>query len=363
MSSYLTNTYEPDFVTPPGEILEEKLQELGMTQAELAERIGRTKKTVNEIVKGKAPLLPETAVQLERVLGIPARFWANAEANFRQHLARDEEAADLAGKKEWLDRLPVAQLVKLGILSKRADPVDRLREILNFFGVASLEALAHIGDDKYLAFRQPMAHEVDKYALLAWLRLGELQAQRIHCEPYDAQKFRSALREIRELSTASPENAARRMRLVCAAAGVALVFVPEIAGSRAWGVTQWSSPEKAILQLSLRGKSDDHFWFTFFHGAAHILLHPKKEIYVEIEGQNDEHEAEADRFARDMLIPPAQWKKVCQSRPRSAAQVRDWAHRLGISPGILAGRLQHERLLPWTYLNGLKVKFQFKAPE
>ncbi|MBL8233130.1 MAG: HigA family addiction module antidote protein [Bryobacterales bacterium] len=363
MSSYFANTYEPDFVTPPGEILEEKLQELGMTQAELAERIGRTKKTVNEIVKGKAPLLPETTVQLERVLGIPARFWANAEANFRRHLARNDEAADLAGKQEWLDRLPVAQLVKLGILSKRADPVDRLREILNFFGVASFEAMARIGDDKCVAFRQSLAHEVDKYALLAWMRLGELQAQRIHCEPYDAQKFRSALREIRELSTASPENVLRRMRLLCAPAGVALVFVQEMAGSRAWGVTQWISPEKAILQLSLRGKSDDQFWFTFFHEAAHILLHPKKGVYVEIDSQKDEHEAEADRFARDMLIPPAEWKKVCQSRPRSAAQVRDWARRLGISPGILAGRLQHEHLLPWTHLSGLKVRLQFKALE
>lgn len=363
MSSHITNAYEPDFVTPPGEILEEKLQELGMTQAELAERIGRTKKTVNEIVKGKAPLLPETAVQLERALGIPARFWANAEANFRQYLARNEEAEDLAGKKEWLDRLPVAQLVKLGILSKRADPVDRLREILNFFGVASLEAMARIGKDKRLAFRQSMAHEVDQYALLAWLRLGELQAQRIHCEPYDAQKFRAALHGIRALSATSPEHAAPKMRDACASSGVALVFVPDIAGSRAWGVTQWVSAEKAILQLSLRGKSDDQFWFTFFHEAAHILLHPKKEIYVEIDNEEDEHEAEANRFARDILIPAAEWKKVLQNRPRGAMQVRDWARRLGISPGILVGRLQHERLLPWTHLNGLKVKLQFKGPE
>ena len=67
MSNAQRNQYEPDLVTPPGEILLEKLEELGMTQADLAERIGRTKKTVNEIIKGKAPILSETALRLEPV--------------------------------------------------------------------------------------------------------------------------------------------------------------------------------------------------------------------------------------------------------------------------------------------------------
>ncbi|MFB3924301.1 MAG: HigA family addiction module antitoxin [Terriglobia bacterium] len=363
MGSHLTYAYEPDSVTPPGEMLEEKLQEIGMSQAELAERIGRTKKTVNEIIKGKAPLLPETAMQLERVLGVPARFWASAEANYRQALARQEEAERLANQQEWLDRLPVKALVKQGVLSREADRVSRLRELLNFFGVASFDALSHIGEERCLAFRQSLAHEVDQYALLAWLRLGELQAQRITCTPYKESRFRQALREIRKLCAESPPDAAPKMQEECAESGVALVFVPEIPGARAWGVTQWVSADKAILQLSLRGKSDDQFWFTFFHEAAHILLHPKKAIYVEFGQDADEHEEEANRFARDTLIPPAEWRKIVATRPRSAAQVRAWANKLGIAPGVLVGRLQHERILPWTHLNGLKVKLRFKQEE
>lgn len=360
MSSTVLHEYEPDFVTPPGEILEEKLEELGMSQAELAERIGRTKKTVNEIVKGKAPLLPETAIQLERVLAIPARFWMNAEANYRQALARREEAERLAGQQAWMDRLPTKALVKQGILSREGDRVSRLRELLNFFGVASFEALSRIGEERCLAFRQSLAHQVDQYALLAWLRIGELQAQRIPCAAYEEGRFRQALREIRKLCAESPPVAAPKMQEWCAESGVALVFVPEIPGARAWGVTQWVSAGKAILQLSLRGKSDDQFWFTFFHEAAHILLHPKKAVYVEFGQDADEHEEEANRFARDILIPPAEWRKIVAARPRSAAQVRAWANTLGIAPGVLVGRLQHERILPWTHLNGLKVKLRFK---
>jgi hypothetical protein len=144
-----------------------------------------------------------------------------------------------------------------------------------------------------------------------------------------------------------------------AAAGVALVFVPEIAGTRAWGVTQWAGPEKAILQLSLRGRSDDHFWFTLFHEAAHILLHPKKDVYVETDGESNEREEEANRFARELLIPGPAWMQVAEARPRSVRAVKEWAGRLGVAPGVLVGRLQHEGIVPWTHLNGLKGRLRF----
>ena len=83
MSNVIQNQYTPDYVSPPGETLQEVLEERGMSQAELAERTGRPKKTINEIINGKAAITPETALQLERVLGIPASFWNNRERRYR----------------------------------------------------------------------------------------------------------------------------------------------------------------------------------------------------------------------------------------------------------------------------------------
>jgi HTH-type transcriptional regulator / antitoxin HigA len=102
-------------------------------------------------------------------------------------------------------------------------------------------------------------------------------------------------------------------------------------------------------------------WFTFFHEAAHILLHPKRDVFVELNGTTDSREDEANRFACDVLVPPTAWQVVVQTQPRSAAEVQALAKRLGIAPGILVGRLQRERLLPWTHLNALKTKLEFKA--
>lgn len=91
MSNAIQNQYTPDYVSPSGETLQEILEEHGMSQAELAERTGRLKKTINEIINGKAAITPETALQLERVLGIPASFWNNRERQYREALALIEE--------------------------------------------------------------------------------------------------------------------------------------------------------------------------------------------------------------------------------------------------------------------------------
>ena len=104
---------------------------------------------------------------------------------------------------------------------------------------------------------------------------------------------------------------------------------------------------------------DDHLWFTFFHEAAHILLHPKRHTFVELNGTNNSREREANQFAADLLIPPAAWMLITQTKPRGGVEVQALASKLGIAPGILVGRLQREKLLPCSHLNALKVNLEF----
>jgi addiction module HigA family antidote len=87
----MINEYQPDFVTPPGDSLADILETIEMTQAELARRTGRSLKTINEIIKGKAPVTPETSLQFEKVLGVKASFWNNREKYYRAYLALQKE--------------------------------------------------------------------------------------------------------------------------------------------------------------------------------------------------------------------------------------------------------------------------------
>lgn len=82
------HTYQPDIAIPPGETLRETIEALGMSQAELAQRTGRTTKDIKEIIMGKAAITPDGALQFERVLRVPASFWNNLESNYRDTVAR-----------------------------------------------------------------------------------------------------------------------------------------------------------------------------------------------------------------------------------------------------------------------------------
>ena len=80
--------FNPDWVSPPGETIQDALDELGLGQAELAGRMGVTEKHVTEMIKGKIGLTPEIAGKLELVLGESASFWLQREAVYQQRLAR-----------------------------------------------------------------------------------------------------------------------------------------------------------------------------------------------------------------------------------------------------------------------------------
>ena len=149
------------------------------------------------------------------------------------------------------------------------------------------------------------------------------------------------------------------MRL-CAKSGVAVIFTPELPKTRISGATRWLNANKALIQLSLRYKTDDHLWFTFFHEAGHILLHGKKDVFIESDGDTDTKEVEANRFAANFLIPPAEFKRISMSANISKKAIVSFAKEIGISPGIVVGRLQHEGILKRSYRNELKKSFEWE---
>lgn len=364
MENKIQNQYTPDYVSPPGDTLLEVLEKRGMTQAELAERTGRPKKTINEIINGKAAITPETALQLELVFNIPASFWNNRERRYREFLAQQEEKERLEKQVAWLRGIPVTAMIKSGWIRRYRDKVEQLREVLNFFAVASPENWEGIWLNTHINFRKSQAFQSDFGAVTAWLRRGEIEASEIACVPYDANKFREALQKIRALTVEPPEIFQLKVERLCAEAGVAVVFVPQLPKTRTSGATHWLNGDKALIQLSLRYKTDDHLWFTFFHEAGHILLHGKRDFFLEGTGvasiNDQEKEEEANKFAADILIPPANLKTFLASVQQfSKANIIQFAAEIGIAPGILVGRLQHDNLLPPSHCNDLKQKLEW----
>jgi addiction module HigA family antidote len=348
--------FAPDYAVLPGRTLQETIDCLGIDQRELAARTGLDKKTINQIVQGREPITQKTAILLERVTGVPARTWNNLEMIYREQLAKVAEKERLAADLALLDEIPVKELIRRGKLKKEADKPEQLREVLGLFGVATVAAWRQGWEIPQFAYRKSLAFEGKCGPMAAWLRLGELEAQAVECQPFDKAKFKAAVDAIRALTVQPPEVFVPKMKEMCAAAGVAVVLVPEIKGAPVSGAAKWPTPDKGMICLNLRGKTNDKFWFTFFHEAGHILHDSKKETYIDVGYADDPREQQANRFAANHLIPPQAIQKMLDLR--SYAEVESFAAEIGIAPGIVAGRIQHETK-DFARFTRLKQRFQW----
>ena len=356
MIKRITNEYVPTDVSAPGETLREILAERSISQTDLAGRMGRPQKTISEIMNGKAAITPETALELELVLSIPAEFWIARERDYRTYLARRDQEDCFTKDASWARKFPIKDMIEYEWVPQHADKGSLVKNLLEFFGVASSQQWEQVFSAYQVAFRKPAAFKPDLHALSAWLRTGISYAEQSKMRAYNRAAFIDALCASRKLITNDPEVFAPALTEICAVAGVAVAFVPELPKSRASGATMWLSPDRALIQLSLRYKTDDHLWFTFFHEAAHILLHGKKSIFLETDKHLGEKEKEANEWAANFLIPSKEYERFISQESYTKAEIRAFAGKLELSPGIVVGRLQHEGMLSYAYCNDLKRK-------
>lgn len=352
--------FEPDYAVHPGATLREALEERELSQSDFATRTGLTEKTISQIINGVAPITYETAEKFELAIGIPASFWNNREANYRAALLRIEEAERLESEKAWLDEIPVSVLIERGYI-QACDGVSALiREVLRFFQVSSVDAWREVWEKPQVQFRSgKKAHDAHPGYVAAWLRMGEIEAAKRECIPYDEHTFKKALAEIRNMTTLQASEWKPRIEKLCAAAGVAVIWMQELPKAGVSGITRWLSKDKALILLSLKYKRNDQVWFSFFHEACHVLKHGKKLVFYERGKLDDDAmEKEADDFAANILIPREHSAKLPFLRG-SRSDIRTFAASIGIAPGIVVGRMQHDKIIPISYCNDLKVTFKW----
>jgi HTH-type transcriptional regulator/antitoxin HigA len=359
MANDPTLGWQPDWAVLPGEVLFEALQDRGMTQSELARRMARPLKTINEIIKGKAAITAETAIQLERALGISARFWTGLETRFREHMALQEAEKELAANASWADDFPLKDLIGHNLIRRGATKVETLAELLSFFRVSSPEAFERHWLAPAASYRSSSAFMASPKAVAAWLRWGEILAAKVDAPPFDADRLRRVLDQIRPMTRRGPlMQILNRVIRMCAGAGLIVLMTPEFKGTRISGATRWVGG-RPVVQLSIRHKSDDHFWFTFFHEAGHVLTSPRRREFidaadVEAAADSDTDEEAANQFARDYLLTPEAYQAFVQEGSFTANAIRTFAQAQEVAPGIVVGRLQRDGKVPQSHFNDLK---------
>jgi HTH-type transcriptional regulator/antitoxin HigA len=349
MASIAPAPYRPERVSPPGNTIRDILDDIGMSQAELARRMGRPPNKINQIIQGKKAITADTALELESVLGLPASFWMNREQNYQlalsqlEQLEEQEQACEIA--KDFL----CAQMARLGWIEKKTSWLEKYQQLLRFFASAKLNAL-NAAVELAPSFRNSDGKNACQKALAAWLRKGVLESQKIHAAEFCKERARQHLESFRELTRGGPAALTDELPKVAAGLGIAVVFVPHLKGTYVGGAAFWHG-ETPIIQLSFRGKRHDVLWFNFFHELGHILLHSRNESFLDdFSADQDHHEVEANRFAADTLIPQLAWEQFCVSGNFTAAAVQRFGKAIGISESIVVGRLKKEGFVPHAKL-------------
>ena len=300
------NQYIPSIVFHPGETLGEKLEELNMGPKEFALRSGKPEKTIIAILHGKSAITPDMAVQFENVTKIPANFWMNHQRSFDEFQARLKRQAVIEAATGWAKQFPLSDMITKGWLPERYTLEEKTMELLAFFGFSNHNAWEeyYFNQQLKVAFRISLAQTKEPFAISAWLRRGELQAANLNANKFSEKKFKAALQKLKYISSNPLKDSFQLVQTICLEAGVKVTYTPCIANVPIHGATRWLN-DTPLIQLCAQNHPIDHFWFTFFHAAGHILLHGKKEIFLENLDYADKNmgkEQEADQFARKWMM-------------------------------------------------------------
>lgn len=349
--------FHPNWASAPGDTIVDILRERKLSKSEFARRIEYEIEDVMDLLQGRTAITLATARRLEQVLGGSVEFWMARDFQYRQDIARIN-----ISDEQWANEFPIEDMIRSGWLRPFANLFEKIAAFLEFFDVSSIKAWneKYAGIMQQVAFKKSDAFESRPAAVAAWLRQGEILADEVDCQPWDAKGFEASLSQIRSLTREKePSSFISKLQRICARNGVAVVIVRTPKGCPASGATKFLSKDKALLLLSFRHLTDDHFWFAFFHEAGHLVRHSHKELFLEgADTLSTAEEEEANEFAENILIP-VEHKAEFLRLSYNTLQVVRFAVKIGIAPGIVVGQLQRRGRVPYSYLNKLKRRFKW----
>lgn len=349
------NEFLPDWISPPGVTIQNVLVEQSLSLDDLASRLGLTLDATNSLIDGQLPITIGLAKKLEITLGGSLEFWIS-----RDHQYREDVARIYGEDKEWVDQLPIAEMMDFGWIPTSSDQGLRLKSILSFFGLDTIREVRMHYSWKIESANYKRSSKIkgNSVALSTWLRRGEIESHRATVESnWEPEKFRATLAEIRNLTRSkSVSQFFPSLVRICAQHGLALVILRAPTGTGVSGAAFYRPDGTPVIMMSLRFGTNDHFWFTFFHEVAHVLEGTQRTF---LDDDIAAGEFEANRFAEELLIP-INFREEFLNLKIDKKEIIKFAHKIGTAPGIVVGQLQYYKHIRQNHFNGLKRRLNWE---
>lgn len=281
--------------TPPGATVKEQLLNRGMSQKEFAIRMDMSEKHISRLINGEVQLTCEMAVRLETVLGVPAEFWNQLEAIYREKLIKIKLENEIELDMEIAEKLPYEKLSRAGWVPDAPMAQDRVLHLRKYFELVQLRLLENPQVTR-IACRKSPDCKIEDYELIAWAQRAKLEARKIVTESVDRKALGHILPRIQELMDMPVCQFESALTGLLAKYGVAVVILPAIGSSFLHGAT-FPDGNRIVMGLTLEEDDPEKFWFSFFHELGHIVLGHIDQP----QGTSEADEMAADAFAEEAM--------------------------------------------------------------
>ena len=349
--------FVPQWTLHPGDILKEILTERNWRQSDLAERTGLSPKHINQIVNGSIGITGDVAVRLERALGVAAVFWTRSDAEYQAFESTRKSKLALKEHIAWARQFDLATMRRNEIVHDGDDDATIVDKILKFFQVASPDAFEQNWIRRRVSFRRSQAFAVELSYQALWLRLVERSAeQHVDVPSLSLRELRKVSRTLPAMTAMSIADGFLAARTALLRAGVVLTFVREVPGTRMNAATWWLDAERPVIGITERHRKPDIFWFNLAHEVGHILKHPRRTTFLDIDSEKasqDPAELEADAFAVETLFPGDARERIARATNRQELVLL--AAQLGVGVTVVAGNFANQTK-DWKLASSLRGK-------
>lgn len=356
------NEYKEKKAFHPGYYVAEIIEDLGVSQSEFAARLGSTPKTVSKLVNGQANISNDIAGKLAAMLGTDVDVWLNLQKSYDEKILAIEKEKELDAQAEVVKMIDYSYFVMVAGLPQTKKSSEKISNLCKYLMISDLRILKQ--PDFLVNYRTGIPNVETKNIVnsRAWIQTAINCSRAIETSPFNAEKLKRYLPELRSMTVQESEVFLPRMRKMFADCGVAFVLLPHLRNSGVNGAVKWINSERVVLAMNNRGLVADKFWFSLFHEVKHVLQQKLKTTFVsctesEMTDLNAELEDEADAFASSYLIPPEAYEAFSPTLYTSDEEIIRFAKSIGIHPGIVAGRLQHDKIIPQNRCSKMKDKY------
>ncbi len=345
-----------NWVSPPGDTILNLLEFKQISVHTIEKKLELSLSDLNTLWTGELRITKGYAEALASIFGNSASFWLNRDKQYLEALNEKEESITNA----WLKSLPIAEMKRLNWISSHQPLKDAC---LDFFGIKNVFEWKRRYYNKLSSvhFRRSTSFKNDSLSAITWIAKGEQLAKNQKVNSFSKDKLESNLYQIKALTRyKSPKVFLPKLTAYCNDCGVKLIILPSLKGCKVSGMARFLEDDSALIQLSFRYLSDDHFWFTFFHEAGHLIMHEKETLHIDTDNtyQDSLKEQEANEFSSAILIPHEMESDMYKLNSNKRRLIH-FAMNAGISPGIVVGQMQKRNIIDYKYLNSYKRRYKW----